>query len=174
MAALAEEMTADYLRNLEAMGVDTVDHLPRATDHIGEIIELTQALDRQGFRLRVRGRRLLRRGQGPRVRQAEQSRRRASLQGEGGETAERKRSPADFALWKSAKPGEPSWDSPWGKGRPGLAHRVLGDEPPASWARRSTSTAAGSTWCSRITRTKSPRANAATASRWPNTGCTTA
>jgi cysteinyl-tRNA synthetase len=35
------------------------------------------------------------------------------------EVDERKRSPADFALWKAAKPGEPSWDSPWGKGRPG-------------------------------------------------------
>lgn len=32
---------------------------------------------------------------------------------------ERKRGPADFALWKAAKPGEPTWDSPWGKGRPG-------------------------------------------------------
>lgn len=32
---------------------------------------------------------------------------------------ERKRSPADFALWKAAKPGEPSWPSPWGPGRPG-------------------------------------------------------
>ena len=35
------------------------------------------------------------------------------------EVDERKRSPADFALWKAAKPGEPAWDSPWGKGRPG-------------------------------------------------------
>ena len=42
-----------------------------------------------------------------------------SMQGEGGETVGRKRHVADFALWKSAKPGEPSWDSPWGKGRPG-------------------------------------------------------
>jgi cysteinyl-tRNA synthetase len=40
-------------------------------------------------------------------------------QGEGGEAASRKRNPGDFALWKSAKPGEPAWDSPWGKGRPG-------------------------------------------------------
>jgi cysteinyl-tRNA synthetase len=39
-----------------------------------------------------------------------------------------KRSSSDFALWKAAKPGEPSWDSPWGKGRPGegLALLVLG------------------------------------------------
>ena len=40
-------------------------------------------------------------------------------QGEGGEAASKKRNPGDFALWKSAKPGEPAWDSPWGKGRPG-------------------------------------------------------
>ncbi|MEE3220731.1 MAG: DALR domain-containing protein, partial [Planctomycetota bacterium] len=41
------------------------------------------------------------------------------VQGQGGEAAARKRSAADFALWKSAKAGEPSWDSPWGAGRPG-------------------------------------------------------
>ncbi len=48
--------------------------------------------------------------------------------------AERKRSPGDFALWKSAKPGEPAWDSPWGKGRPGwhiecsaMSRRILGE-----------------------------------------------
>ncbi|MBC8143643.1 MAG: cysteine--tRNA ligase, partial [Armatimonadetes bacterium] len=42
-----------------------------------------------------------------------------NMQGEGGGMAARKRSPGDFALWKSAKPGEPSWDSSWGPGRPG-------------------------------------------------------
>jgi hypothetical protein len=56
------------------------------------------------------------------------------MQGEGGDTVERKRSAADFALWKSAKPGEPSWDSPWGPGRPGwhiecsvMSSRFLGE-----------------------------------------------
>jgi cysteinyl-tRNA synthetase len=55
-------------------------------------------------------------------------------QGEGGEAVSRKRSPGDFALWKSAKPGEPAWDSPWGKGRPGwhiecsaMSRRILGE-----------------------------------------------
>jgi cysteinyl-tRNA synthetase len=50
------------------------------------------------------------------------------------EVDERKRSPLDFALWKAAKPGEPQWDSPWGKGRPGwhiecsaMALQILGD-----------------------------------------------
>ena len=43
------------------------------------------------------------------------------------EVDEAKRDPLDFVLWKRAKPGEPAWASPWGAGRPGLAHRVLGD-----------------------------------------------
>ena len=44
MADLAKEMTADYLANLDAMGVDTIDHFPKATDHIDEIIKITQTL----------------------------------------------------------------------------------------------------------------------------------
>ncbi len=57
-----------------------------------------------------------------------------SMQGEGGETAARKRHVADFALWKSAKPGEPSWESAWGSGRPGwhiecsaMSKKILGE-----------------------------------------------
>ena len=57
----------------------------------------------------------------------------SELLGEGGQTADRKRNAADFALWKSAKPGEPSWDSPWGPGRPGwhiecsaMSYKLLG------------------------------------------------
>src|SRR6187455_985696 len=56
------------------------------------------------------------------------------MQGEGGATGERKRHVADFALWKSAKPGEPAWESPWAKGRPGwhiecsaMSKKLLGD-----------------------------------------------
>ena len=57
-----------------------------------------------------------------------------SVQGDGGTGNERKRHAADFALWKAAKPGEPSWDSPWGKGRPGwhiecsaMSKKILGE-----------------------------------------------
>src|SRR6187455_1196590 len=56
------------------------------------------------------------------------------MQGEGGATGERKRHVADFALWKSAKPGEPAWESPWAKGRPGwhiecsaMSKKLLGE-----------------------------------------------
>src|SRR5579885_3024996 len=44
MSAVAEEMTADYHRNLEAMGLDTIDHFPRATENIEEIIRFTKEL----------------------------------------------------------------------------------------------------------------------------------
>ena len=118
MKALAEEMTADYMQNLAAMGVDTIDHFPRATDHIDNIIRLTQQLIDRGFAYVSDGDVYF-----DVARDTEygklSNRSLEHMQGAGGETADRKRSPIDFALWKSAKPGEPSWDSPWGKGRPG-------------------------------------------------------
>jgi cysteinyl-tRNA synthetase len=133
MPALAAEMTADYLRNIETMGIDTVDHFPRATDNIDEIIKLTQRLIEKGFAYESEGDvyfDVARDAQYGKL----SNRDVASMQGEGGEMAERKRSPADFALWKSAKPGEPSWKSPWGDGRPGwhiecsaMSRRILGE-----------------------------------------------
>jgi cysteinyl-tRNA synthetase len=133
MAALAEEMTADYKRNLAALGVDTIDHFPKATENIDEIIRLTQRLIDKGFAYASDGDVYFEVGKDSHY--GKLSRRSLeSMQGEGGEMAERKRSPADFALWKSAKPGEPSWDSPWGRGRPGwhiecsaMSGRLLGE-----------------------------------------------
>ena len=133
MAALADEMTADYMRNLATMGVDTVDHFPRATDNIGEIIQLTQTLIDKGFAYESNGDVYFDVARDPQYGKLS-NRDVTSMLGEGGEMAERKRSTADFALWKSAKPGEPSWESPWGKGRPGwhiecsaMASRILGE-----------------------------------------------
>src|SRR5260221_14556621 len=133
MPRLAEEMTADYMRNLDAMGVDTIDYFPKATENIDEIIRLTQTLIDKGFAYASDGDVYFDVGKDPEY--GKLSRRTLeSMQGEGGEMAERKRSPADFALWKSAKPGEPSWDSPWGKGRPGwhiecsaMSRKLLGE-----------------------------------------------
>ncbi len=133
MPQLATEMTADYMRNLDTMGIDTIDHFPKATDNIDEILRLTQTLIDRGFAYASAGDVYFDVGRDSDY--GKLSRRTIdSLQGEGGEMAERKRSPADFALWKSAKPGEPSWDSPWGKGRPGwhiecsaMSRRILGE-----------------------------------------------
>jgi len=118
MAKLAEEMTADYLENLAALGVTGIDQMPKATEHIGTIIAFIEGLIAKDCAYASDGDvyfdvtkdsdygKLTNRS-------VEQ------MQGEGGSTAERKRSAADFALWKKAKPGEPAWESPWGAGRPG-------------------------------------------------------
>jgi cysteinyl-tRNA synthetase len=133
MPDLAEEMTADYMRNLAAMGVDTVDHFPRATTHIPDIIALVQRLEKQGFAYVSDGDVYFEVAKDSDYGKLSH-RSVEALQGEGGSTAERKRSAADFALWKKAKPGEPSWDSPWGPGRPGwhiecsaMSGRLLGE-----------------------------------------------
>jgi cysteinyl-tRNA synthetase len=118
MSDIAEEMTADYLANLEAFGVDTIDHLPKATDHMGQIIEFVRQLVDRGFAYETDGNVFFEVGKDREY--GKLSNRTAdSQQGEGGEAAARKRSPGDFALWKKAKDDEPSWESPWGRGRPG-------------------------------------------------------
>ena len=130
MAAVAEEMTADYMRNLDAMGVRAnVDHFPKVTEYMPQIIGFIADLIAKGFAYSAAGRE--QRDCDPQhsdvyfdvTRDDDYGklshRSLDQLQGEGGSTVGQKHSPFDFALWKSAKPGEPSWDSPWGKGRPG-------------------------------------------------------
>ncbi|MFM8434160.1 MAG: cysteine--tRNA ligase, partial [Planctomycetia bacterium] len=118
MQALAEEMTADYLENLAVLGVTGIDSMPKATEHIGTIIAFIEGLIGKGMAYASEGDVYF-----DVTRDADYgkltNRSVESMQGEGGSTAERKRSAADFALWKKAKPGEPAWDSPWGPGRPG-------------------------------------------------------
>jgi cysteinyl-tRNA synthetase len=132
MPQLAADMTADYMRNLAAMGVDTIDCFPRATDNIGEIIRYTADLIAKGFAYESEGDVYFDVAKCKDYGKLSHRTPDAML-GEGGDTVERKRSAADFALWKRAKPGEPSWDSPWGPGRPGwhiecsvMSQRLLG------------------------------------------------
>jgi cysteinyl-tRNA synthetase len=133
MPKIAEEMTADYMRNLEAMGIDSVDHFPRATENMDGIVQFTADLIQRGFAYVSDGDVYFDVGKDPDYGKLSH-RTMEAMQGEGGGTAERKRSAADFALWKSAKPGEPAWPSPWGPGRPGwhiecsvMSQRLLGD-----------------------------------------------
>ncbi len=118
MADVATEMTADYVHNLTAMGVDQVDEMPKATEHMGQIIDFISQLIAKGCAYESEGDVYFE------VSKDEDygkltNRSVDDSQGEGGEMASRKRSPGDFALWKSSKPGEPCWESPWGAGRPG-------------------------------------------------------
>ena len=118
MQPLAEEMTADYLDNLAALGVESIDEMPKATEHIGTIITFIEGLIAKGYAYASDGDVYF-----DVTHDADYgkltNRSIDQTQGEGGSTAERKRSAADFALWKKAKPGEPAWESPWGPGRPG-------------------------------------------------------
>ncbi|MBN1394425.1 MAG: cysteine--tRNA ligase [Pirellulales bacterium] len=118
MAQLAAEMTADYMNNLDALGVDSIDHFPRCTETMDEIIEFTKTLVEKGFAYEAEGDVYFEVAKYPEYGKLSH-RGVEALQGDGGGMVSRKKSSADFALWKSAKPGEPSWESPWGPGRPG-------------------------------------------------------
>jgi cysteinyl-tRNA synthetase len=133
MSAIAEEMTIDYLNNLRSLGVDQIDYMPKATEHMDGIIKFTQALIDKGFAYASGGDVLFDVTKDPGYGKLS-NRRPEDQQGEGGEASARKRNPGDFALWKSAKPGDPAWDSPWGKGRPGwhiecsaMSRAILGE-----------------------------------------------
>ncbi|MCR9292107.1 MAG: cysteine--tRNA ligase [bacterium] len=118
MSQVATEMTMDYLANLQALGVDQIDALPRATDNMDEIIHFIEELIAGGHAYASDGDVFFDVTSDSEYGQLS-NRSVESQQGEGGGAAAKKRSAGDFALWKSAKAGEPSWDSPWGKGRPG-------------------------------------------------------
>ncbi|MCD4726396.1 MAG: cysteine--tRNA ligase [Pirellulales bacterium] len=133
MAQLAAEITTDYMNNLEALGVDAIDHFPRCTETMDEIIEFTKTLVQKGFAYEARGDVYFEVGKCPGYGKLSH-RGVEATQGDGGGMAERKRAGADFALWKSAKPDEPSWPSPWGPGRPGwhiecsaMSRKLLGE-----------------------------------------------
>ena len=133
MSQIACEMTADYLSNLRELGVNQIDHLPRATDHMPQIIAFIQTLEEKGHAYAVDGDVFFDVAKDPNYGQLS-NRSVDAQQGEGGEAAAKKRSPGDFALWKNAKGDEIAWDSPWGPGRPGwhiecsaMSHEILGD-----------------------------------------------
>lgn len=119
MAQVAEEMTADYMQNLAAVGVDTIDHFPTATGSMDGIINFIVELIDKGFAYATPSGDVYFDVSRDQQYGKLSGRKPADMQGEGGEHAGEKRSPLDFALWKSAKAGEPSWKSPWGEGRPG-------------------------------------------------------
>jgi cysteinyl-tRNA synthetase len=116
----AAEMTAAYVADTDALGLERPDAEPLASETIAEIISLIQALIDSGHAYQANGDVYFR------VRSFDgygklSNRDPAEMdQGEEAGTASLKEDPLDFALWKGHKEGEDtSWDSPWGKGRPG-------------------------------------------------------
>jgi len=117
---VAEKYIGEFYVDMDALGILRADVEPKCTEHIEEMIALTKGLIEKGhayatlsgdvyFKVRsfaeygkLSGRNIEDLMSGARV-----------------EPGEEKMDPLDFALWKAAKPGEPSWQSPWGLGRPG-------------------------------------------------------
>jgi cysteinyl-tRNA synthetase len=118
--AIAEQFIGEFYVDMDRLAVLRADVEPKCTEHIPEMIALTERLIKQGhayptpsgdvyFRVRsfegygkLSGRNIDELESGARI-----------------DPGEEKQDPLDFALWKGAKPGEPSWASPWGPGRPG-------------------------------------------------------
>jgi len=118
-ADLAQQFIDEFYTDMDALGVQRPDIEPRATEHIQEMIELIQELMEKGLAYASGGDvyfRVSRFAQYGALsgRNLDDMRAGARI-----EVNEQKEHPMDFALWKAAKPGEPSWTSPWGEGRPG-------------------------------------------------------
>ena len=117
---LAREMVDAYVADTERLGLGRPDHEPLASETIAEIIELIELLVARGHAYPVEGDVYFAVRSYPRYGELSHRDLDEMDQGEGVEGAERKRDPADFALWKAQKASEDTaWDSPWGPGRPG-------------------------------------------------------
>ncbi len=117
--ALAQEMIGDYHENLETIGVDSVDEFPHATDHIAEMLQMIGKLVDTDYAYPLEGDVYFNVTKDEDYGKLSRRNVEEMMAGTRVEANDRKRHPADFALWKKSKPGEPSWDSPWGPGRPG-------------------------------------------------------
>jgi cysteinyl-tRNA synthetase len=130
-AELAQGEIDAFHRDIDALGLMRPDEEPRVTESMSEIIDLIERLLEHGHAYVASGNVWFSvqtfpdygRLSGQKVEELRSA-----------DAAEGKRDPADFALWKTAKPGEPAWDSPWGPGRPGwhiecsaMARHCLGE-----------------------------------------------
>ena len=116
---ISEKFIAEYKTDAAGLGVRPADIHPKATENIDEIIDMVSALIEKGYAYEVEGdvyfSTLKFKEYGKLSHQPIDD----LMSGARISVGDLKREPMDFALWKASKPGEPAWDSPWGKGRPG-------------------------------------------------------
>ncbi len=116
---LAERYIREYESHLRSLNVLPATVYPRATQEIDYIIEMVQGLEARGYAYAVDGDVFFRVTRKPDYGKLSGRRLEEMVAGARIEVDPRKEHPMDFVLWKAAKPGEPAWDSPWGRGRPG-------------------------------------------------------
>jgi len=118
-AAITDRYIAEFHSDSGSLGLLPPTIEPRATEHISEIINIIQELEARGLAYLVDGDVFYSVAGFPDYGKLSRKKIDELESGARVEVDERKRSPLDFALWKSSKPGEPTWESPWGQGRPG-------------------------------------------------------
>ena len=116
---LAHQNGEAFFEDSQRLGIHPADVHPKATEHIREMIDLIQILIDKGAAYVIDGSVYYRVNAFASYGKLSNRKPEDLLAGARVEIDERKEDPRDFDMWKAAKPGEPSWDSPWGKGRPG-------------------------------------------------------
>jgi cysteinyl-tRNA synthetase len=117
--AAARKYTDSYFEAMRKLNVAAAHLFPTVTGSMARIVQFVEALLERGFAYAVDGDVYFAVEQFPDYGRLSRRTSEGHLVGARGEVEPGKRDPRDFALWKAAKPDEPSWDSPWGKGRPG-------------------------------------------------------
>lgn len=132
---LAERYIQRYLEDMHDLNVLPATVYPRATETIPEMITIIEGLIDRGFAYEASGDVYFRVRKKPDYGKLSHRDADSLMAGARVEPGEQKEDPADFALWKAAKPGEPAWESPWGPGRPGwhiectaMSLKYLGDQ----------------------------------------------
>ncbi|NOQ41745.1 MAG: cysteine--tRNA ligase [Desulfuromusa sp.] len=131
---LAEEFIKAFDEDMDSLGLLKPTHEPRATEYIQQIIGINQKLIDKGIAYESAGDVYYSVDKFPDYLKLSKRNMDEMQAGARVTPGEQKRNPMDFALWKAAKPGEPSWESPWGAGRPGwhiecsaMSSSLLGD-----------------------------------------------
>ena len=119
VSQLAERNIDSYMRELNKLNVLPATEFPRATHEIDSIIQIIEGLIDRDFAYEVDGDVYFRVKNDADYGKLSNRKLEDLVAGARLDLDETKEYPGDFALWKSEKPGEPTWDSPWGKGRPG-------------------------------------------------------
>jgi cysteinyl-tRNA synthetase len=135
---LSEKNLKEHLEDYKELGAKKPDLQPKATEYVKEMVDLVKKLEKKGYTYSIEGdgvyydvSKFENYGKFSKIDLTElRSKRKLKDETKG----QNKKDQKDFVLWKFSKPGEPAWDSPWGKGRPGwhiecsaMAHKILGN-----------------------------------------------
>lgn len=131
---ITERYIKGYFDSIDALNVQRANLYPKVTEHMEDIINMVQRLIDRGYAYEMEGDVYFRVEKDHDYGKLSGRKLEDMMAGARVEVDNRKENPMDFALWKSAKPGEPSWESPWGQGRPGwhiecsvMSLKYLGD-----------------------------------------------